>query len=968
MATWNKTLMGQIVGYFLLLSFTTVGVISGMTYLQSRNAIKRGLFERLNLTSTLKEDELNRWIEDQKEEMLAIAHMPDVPESIAIIVGSEPDAATLQRTERYLRGLFGALVERHSSLSEILVLTSGGRVMLSTHLASEDNFEALVHYTYISLDDGESFHPNFYSSPNTEESRMSFAIPLTDGSKRLGLLAMHLNLNRIDEIIRKRTGLGETGETYLVGNQGSSLANYNFFLSSRYGAEFSTGIHSEGVDLAMRGHSGQGVYRNYRGVQVVGVYRWLQDRDLALLAEISAWEAFAPARSVAQTIALAGLGLAGLATIGVYLGARRIARPILAITDAAEQVAAGNFQAQATIVADNEIGLMAKVFNQMTAQLQRLYTNLEAEVEERTAALKQANEELADAKEAAEVANRAKSQFLANISHELRTPLNAILGFSQLLIRAPDGVSPQREHLEIINRSGEHLLTLIDDVLSMSKIEAGLATLNQDSFDLQALLSSLETMLRVKASSKGLKLQFERSLSVPRYINTDEGKLRQVLINLLGNAIKFTEAGEVLLRVTSEGISEETDADATVNGSPNSGLTSTPVTSNAKNSRELTRLHPRLYFEVADSGPGIDPQDISKLFKPFVQTYTGQKSHQGTGLGLAISWQFVELMGGQISVTSAPGHGATFSFYIQPQLSDAAEISPKPLPRRVIGLAPNQPTYRILVAEDSWENRHLLVSILKPLGFEVKEAQNGREAISLWQDWRPHLIWMDMRMPLVDGYEATRRIREMEAGWGRGDAGTRSDEGDGEVFNAASLSSSPPITHHPLLKISSHPSPTKIIAITASAFEKSRSAVLEAGCDDFVPKPFQEHIIFDTIAQYLHVEYCYEAADDGDSMASDELDPSKRSLDRVTGIRSGHSTVTVAQPDFQDVSTDWVNDLRAAAIQADGDWLKRLISQLPDSQRTLASRLATLTQRFCFDEILEILDAAHENSVHESGA
>ncbi|NER80123.1 MAG: response regulator [Leptolyngbya sp. SIO1D8] len=919
MATWNKSLMGQIVGYFLLLSIVSVGVISAVAYQQSRNALKQSLSERLLLTATLKEDELNRWVLDQREEMLAIVNLPGVQPAIATLIQSDGDAETRQAAEQYLEGIFAALVERHSSLSEILVLTSGGRVVLSTNPETEGDFEALVQYSYILKEEG-NFHPNFYLSPNTQESRMSFAIPLTnEANKSVGLLAMHLNLQRIDEIIRKRTGLGETGEIYLIGNQGSSLSSYNFFLSGHEKTAFTEGVYSEGIDRAMRGISGEGEYRNYEGVPVVGTYRWLENRDLALVAEITTWEAFAPARKLAQTIVFTGLGLAGLLAIAVYLGARRIASPVLAITNTAERVAEGDFQAKAPVLTVNEIGMLAQVFNQMTDQLQRLYTDLEAEVADRTAALTQVNEDLAQAKDAAEVANRAKSQFLANISHELRTPLNAILGFSQLLIRAPTVEPTQREHLEIINRSGEHLLELIDDVLSMSKIEAGLTTLHQNSFDLFTLLSGLENMLRVKASAKGLALQFEISPETPQYLKTDEGKLRQVLINLLGNAIKFTDAGSVTLRVHSNKWLEapvQTASSATNLDSPQGDSTA----------------RTRLYFEVEDTGLGIAQEDISKLFKPFVQTHTGHQSHQGTGLGLAISRQFVELMGGTIAVTSTVGQGATFTFDIQPQPANPSEIVTDPPRRRVMGLVPNQPIYRILVVEDRWENRQLLTNLLQPLGFEVQEAIDGKEAIARWQDWQPHLIWMDMLMPVMDGYEATRRIREIEQG------------------SKSSHNETPSPSHHPRV---SHP--TKIIALTASAFEESRSAVLEVGCDDFVRKPFKEHVIFDKMAKYLPVQYCYEETKEND-ISSSSVNPLTKGSLQSSYSESGPSTQQSLSLNLQTLPHSWIDELREAAIQADGDWLNRLIAEIPPHQTLLAEKLTILNRHFEFDEILDLLD------------
>ena len=934
MRLWEKNLMVQVVGYFLLLSLVTVSAIGFVAYIRARAALKQSVFGHLSLMATLKEDELNRWIEDQSEEVLILKQLPDISAQATTLLQKQTTQDQKQQAYIRLSDSLDPIASHHVGLEEIAILTRGGQVVLSTNKASEGRFEALVHYSYLSPEKRSAFNPNFYPSPVSGRPRMTFAAYLQDqNGKRLGILAIHLNLDRIDDIIRKRTGLGETGETYLVGNPGSSLALYNFFISTQ-GQDtqtFPDGIYSRGIDLAMRGHNGRGEYRNYQGVPVIGVYRWLDNHDLALLAEMNTQEAFAPARKLAQAILATGLGLVGLLAVGVYLGARQIAHPILAITHTATQVAAGDFQSTAPVLAENEIGVLARVFNQMIGQLRGLYADLESKVEVRTAALKQTNERLRQAKEAADTANRAKSEFLANMSHELRTPLNAILGFTQLLTRSPSVSSAQLEHLDIISRSGEHLLTLINDVLEMSKIEAGRVTLHENSFDLYRLLDSLEEMLCLKADAKGLMLRFDRALDVPRYIKTDEGKLRQVLINLLGNGIKFTQVGGVTLRVKGGGAGEQRRVEDGGDGKDGEEQIQSPKSKIQNPKSKIDSLTSSLLFEVEDTGPGISTTELERLFDPFVQTASGRQSQQGTGLGLTISRQFVRIMGGDLTVNSQLGQGSTFTFDIQVDLAETAEIPTQQQSQRVVGLASGQPRYRILIVEDRWENRQLLVKMLEPIGFEVREAINGQEGVEVWKTWKPHLIWMDMRMPVMDGYEATRRIKS----------------------DPSPLHPPPPIP--------------VIIALTASAFEESRSVVLAAGCDDFVRKPVQENVIFEKMSKHLQVQYVYAEMEDDDRRRSKRQDSSAhfaqwQSQEQTVDAEFFH----LPPASLQVMSEEWIAELQQAAIQVDSDWIFQLIDQIPSMHSSLAKELADLTHRFCFDEIIDLTQRdSNEQTVSE---
>jgi two-component system sensor histidine kinase/response regulator len=505
-----------------------------------------------------------------------------------------------------------------------------------------------------------------------------------------------------------------------------------------------------------------------------------------------------------------------------------------------------------------------------------------------------AEQALLVAKEAAEAANRAKSTFLANMSHELRTPLNAILGFAQLMEREPTLTSRQQDSLAIINRSGEHLLNLINDVLEMSKIEAGRIVLNPEPINLHRLLQTLQDMFEVRTQAKQLTLQFDLAPDLPPYVLTDEGKLRQVLINLLSNAVKFTETGGIILRARTA---------CKEKASPTSHYRlPTPYS---------------LHFEVEDTGKGIAPEEISNLFQPFVQTTSGIQAREGTGLGLTISRQFVRLMGGDIHVSSILGRGSTFRFDIKVTLADAPALAPTLTHGRVLNVAPDQPAYRILVVDDRPENRDLIAQLLDLVGFETYTATNGQEAIQQWQQWHPHLIWMDMRMPVMDGYQATRQIRALEVG---GEGVRDSIESVNPQYNQ----------------------PTVIIALTASAFEEQRENILAAGCDDFVRKPFREQVIFDKIAKYLGVRYVY--AQDTESKGTQAQ-------------KSGGDEKTLNANDLAVMPAEWVTQLHQAAIEVDADRIFQLIEQIPETHVALAEGLIKWVRSFCFDEIIEFIES-----------
>lgn len=367
----------------------------------------------------------------------------------------------------------------------------------------------------------------------------------------------------------------------------------------------------------------------------------------------------------------------------------------------------------------------------LAKELDKHRHHLEELVRERTT-------QLAEQRARAEAANHAKSMFLANMSHELRTPLNAILGFSELMQQNHELPDFAQKNLKIINSSGQHLLTLINDILDMSKIEAGKMKLEQETFSLVAMTEDITDMMRHRAQEKGLELNIEQDASVPQNICGDASKLRQIFINLLSNAVKFTAMGKVSLRLS---VSDRNPVEKT------------------QTATSLQILH----VEVEDTGSGIAEHDLPHLFQPFEQLASSLEQ-KGTGLGLTITKQFVEMMGGNINVNSTPGQGSLFVIELPVTPVSVVKPSEFTTPGTVIGLKPGQAEYRILIVEDQAENRLLLKTLLEQAGLKTSEAIDGHQAIAQFKSWHPHFIWMDQCLPGMDGKEITRHIRELPDG------------------------------------------------------------------------------------------------------------------------------------------------------------------------------------------------------------
>ncbi len=784
---WRVNLTARLVVSFLLLALTTVGVSGLIGLWGAKRVLSKSVIHRLELVATLEEAAVERWVLDQQRHLAMVASRDSLRDLAATLLtgaaddeagdasDNRPDTAAPSVQSR-LRRLLMTRARAEPAWQELFILDLEGATRVSTSAEREGTYHVLE--PYFSAGRRGPYVHHVYPARDTFKPTMTMAAPLRDSRSRVvGVLAVHLDLGHLDRVLLDSETLKFGSESYLVDRYGVFLSGEDFGRGQR-----PRGQRSRGIDAAVAGREGFGTYANYDGLMVLGVYRWMEDLQVALLVEIPRELALQPAAALSRTILTLGLAVALILSLGTWLMARRITRSVRRITGAAVQVADGDLEVVVPVLGADELGLMASTFNRMTGELQVVYRELEREIQVR----KQAEQAMSVARDEAERATMAKSEFLAVMSHEIRTPMTGMTGSLDLL-QSTDMSADQRELLNIGRTSARALLTIINDILDFSKIEAGKLELETVPFHPRQLLKEVCDLVGPSAGTKGVELLARVADDVPERVRGDPSRLVQILLNLTNNAVKFTERGQVSLELSLLGKRDEKAV---------------------------------LSIEVRDTGIGMTEAQIERLFRPFAQAESSTaRRFGGSGLGLAIVKRLLDLMGGEIHVTSEPGKGSSFAFTIafglvaddtgdaDREATDAAD-EPADVSRTA---GAERRDYRILLVEDNLVNSKVISRLLVQNGYRPDVVHNGVDAVAACARTAYDLIFMDCQMPEMDGFEATREIRRRQGA-------------------------------------AAH---TPIIALTANSSPQDRERCLAAGMDDYVSKPIDRARLVEMLGHHL---------------------------------------------------------------------------------------------------------------------
>jgi PAS domain S-box-containing protein len=1000
--TKKSKIVNQLLGWFLLVSFLPLLIVGYISYKNAAETLKKEVINHLVTIAESKAEHITAYIQEIKNDIRVLAHDHHIVEPFKKLTTAF-QAGTDSSEYKTVDEQFRYELIRHTEIYgyyDIFLISSEGDIVFSVNHKSD--FETnVITGPYKNTELAKVFHrahtllktaiSDFKPYTPSNEPVAFIAAPVIQKEKLLGVFAVQLNTQKIKKLAQDFTGLGKTGEMIiasLVDNHALFLNPFRHDPEAAFNKKIQLGSDEAlPIQQAVNGKKGAGLYRDYRGKEVIGVWQYLPLLKWGIIVKIDTTEAFVPIFKLAGLFLIVGfITVFSVAMIALFF-AKTISRPIVKLTQAMELIAAGDLTVKTNVKSHNEIGRLAQCFNRMVTERERVEITLrekeeflrfvldnipqyifwkdinsvylgcnqkfadmaqvdnpndivgktdfdliwKAEAEEKfrctdrcvmesntpeyhvdqvlqvnkapiwmetnkvplhditgqvigvlstaeniTARkqaeikLQQAKEDAEKAKAEAEIANKAKSTFLANMSHELRTPLNGILGYTQILKRNQTLDAKQEEAISVIHRSGEYLLTLISDILDLSKIEADHIELYPTDFHFSDFLQSIVEIFQMRVKQKEISFIYEKLSHLPEGVHADEKRLRQIIINLLGNAIKFTQEGGISFKVGYH------------NG--------------------------KIRFQVEDTGVGIAPEELKYIFQPFQQVGDQNARAEGTGLGLSITKKLVEMMGGELHVRSTLGKGSTFWLVLDlPEVSDL--VNPNKTEKPII-VGFEGESRQILIVDDKEENRAVLINLLAPLGFEIIEAVDGQDSVQKTLENKPDIILTDLVMPIMDGFEATRQIKRI-----------------------------------PKVK------DTIIIMVSASAFECHKQQSVVVGCDNFLSKPIHTEELLKMLEKYLKLTWVYE-----DKKVT-LTDKKEKELEKGS----------VSEPETDEAETDeWVgpSEKHAAilfdlAMKGDLDAIVERMEEFELADKKLApfaNKIRSLAKDFEEEQICELIE------------